>query len=83
MTFYLSADKNSIVSSYFIVEKGFLWGYIRKARSRPDALRPHVATRLPVTCISLQYRDQRERVYCHKTVWTPFDTNEGPFQWRF
>jgi len=35
LTFYLFADKNSIVSSYFIVEKRvFLWGYIRKgARS--------------------------------------------------
>jgi len=31
LTFYLFADKNSIVRSYFIVEKrGFLWGYIRK-----------------------------------------------------
>jgi len=30
-TFYLFADKNSIVSSYFIVEKRvFVWGYIRK-----------------------------------------------------
>jgi len=29
--FYPFADKNSIVSSYFIVEKRvFLWGYIRK-----------------------------------------------------
>ena len=31
LTFYPFADKNSIVSSYFIVEKRvFLWGYIRK-----------------------------------------------------
>ena len=30
-TFYPFYDKNSIVSSYFIVERGFfLWGYIRK-----------------------------------------------------
>ena len=31
LTFYSLADKNSIVSSYFIVEKRvFLWVYIRK-----------------------------------------------------
>jgi len=31
LTFYPFADKKSIVSSYFIVEKRvFLWGYIRK-----------------------------------------------------
>jgi len=31
LTFYRFADRNSIVSSYFIVEKRvFLWGYIRK-----------------------------------------------------
>ena len=31
LTFYPFADKNSVVSSYFIVEKRvFLWGYIRK-----------------------------------------------------
>ena len=30
LTFYPFADKNSIVSSYFIVEKRvFLWGYIK------------------------------------------------------
>ena len=31
LTYYPFADKNSVVSSYFIVEKTvFLWGYIRK-----------------------------------------------------
>ena len=30
LTFYPFADKNSIVRSYFIVEKRVLWGYIRK-----------------------------------------------------
>jgi len=31
LTFYPFADKNSIVSSYFIVERGvFLWGYVSK-----------------------------------------------------
>jgi len=30
LTFYPFADKNSIVSSYFIIERGVLWGYIRK-----------------------------------------------------
>jgi len=29
-TFYPFAGKNAIVSSYFIVKRGFLWEYIRK-----------------------------------------------------
>ena len=36
MTFYLSADKNSIVSSYFIVEKGFFVGIYKKKGLGPD-----------------------------------------------